>query len=349
MGSARTSQRTTRKWSSDQPGALVVSLDFELRWGLHDLVPPDGGTYRANLLGVRDAVPKLLDLFEEYGIAATWATVGMLMAESREERERFRPTTMPTYVAPKLDSYRVITGESEADDPLHFAGSLVEQIRTRPRQEIGSHTFAHYYPLEPGHDPESFRADLESAVAIGRSKGIELRSLVFPRNQFNPDYAAIIAEAGFTVCRSNADGWLYREAAGARYFRTDIRAGRLLDNYLPITGDQVIAWDEIPFAGALCCLPASHFLRQYSPQLRHLDLLRFRRIAHGIREAAQSGGVYHLWWHPHNMGVQTDEFIDFLRRLLDVFADCRERYGMQSLSMAEAAEVASGQHLKRAA
>ena len=46
-------------------------LDVELRWGVHDLVPPDGGEYRANLLGVRAAVPQLLDLFEEYGIAAT--------------------------------------------------------------------------------------------------------------------------------------------------------------------------------------------------------------------------------------------------------------------------------------
>ena len=28
-----------------------------------------------------------------------------------------------------------------------------------------------------------------------------------------------------------------------------------------------------------------------------------------------------------------------LRRLLDVFAECRKRYGMESLSMAEAAEI----------
>jgi len=205
-----------RKRESNRPGALVVSLDFELRWGVHDLVPPDGGDYRANLLGVRAAVPALLDLFEACGIAATWATVGMLMADSREERERFRPAVTPAYADPRLDSYRIATGESEADDPLHFAGSLVGQIRAGPRQEIASHTFAHYYPLEPGHDLASFRADLESAVAIARAKRIELRSLIFPRNQFNSDYAGVIAEAGFTVCRSNAAGWLHRKGAGAR-------------------------------------------------------------------------------------------------------------------------------------
>lgn len=331
------------------PGALVVSLDFELRWGVYDIYPPDGGPYRANLLGVRTALPKMLDLFEEYEIAATWATVGMLMAESRDERHRFEPELKPRYRNDALDAYRVEVGESEVDDPLHYGASLVEQIRARPKQEIGSHTFGHYYPLEAGSDPESFRQDLESAAAIASAKGLTLRSLVIPRNQFKSEYAQIISDAGFTNCRSNAAGWVYREAAGARYFRTDIRAGRLIDNYLPLTGDQVIDWDSIPFAGPLCCLPASFFLRAYSPRLRHLDPLRFQRIARGIKQAARTGGVYHLWWHPHNAGLYTDEYLAFLRSLLDVFADCRRRYGMVSLTMADAAESASQMRFGRSA
>jgi hypothetical protein len=87
------------KRESKRPGALAISLDFERRWGVHDLVSSDGGGYRANLLGVRDAVQKLLDLFEMYEIAATWATVGMLTAESRDERQRFRPPVTPQRAA----------------------------------------------------------------------------------------------------------------------------------------------------------------------------------------------------------------------------------------------------------
>jgi hypothetical protein len=49
------------------------------------------------------------------------------------------------------------------------------------------------------------------------------------------------------------------------------------------------------------------------------------------------------------MGVHTDEYLAFLRRALDVYAECRDRYGMESLSMAEAAVVVSGRHLHRAA
>jgi peptidoglycan/xylan/chitin deacetylase (PgdA/CDA1 family) len=330
-----------RQRDQGRPGALVISLDFELRWGVHDLYPPDGGAYRENLLGVRTAVPRMLDLFEEYGISATWATVGMLMTESHAEWERFRPAATPRYDDPSLDTYTVQVGDDEATDPMHFAMSLVEQIRARKGQEIGSHTYAHYCALEPGSDSESYRQDLSVAVAVAKARGIELKSLVPPRHQFSPAYAQIVTDAGFTCCRSNAAGWLYKEASGARYFRSDIRAGRLIDHFVPITGDQVFRWDEIPFVGPLCCLPASFFLRAYSPQLRHLDALRFQRIARGIRNAGRTGGVFHLWWHPHNAGAHTDEYLAFLRRLLEVYADCHEKYGMVSMSMADAAATAA--------
>lgn len=338
-----------RQRDQGRPGALVISLDFELRWGVHDLYPHDGGAYGANLRGVRTAVPRMLDLFEAYGISATWATVGMLMTESREEWEQFRPAATPRYVDPALDVYRVQVGEDEASDPMHFAMDLINQIRVRPGQEIGSHTYGHYCALEPGSDPESYRQDLAAAVAVARARGIELKSLVPPRHQFNLAYAQIVADAGFTNCRSNASGRLYKESHGARYFRSDIRAGRLIDHFVPITGDQVIQWDAIPFVDSLCCLPASFFLRAYSPQLRHLDALRFQRIALGIRHAAREGGVFHLWWHPHNAGAHTNEYLAFLRRLLEVYADCRQRYGMVSMTMADAAETASQIHLQRAA
>ena len=75
-------------------GALVISLDFELHWGVRDKCAPDG-SYRENLLGARKAVPAMLDLFEEFDIAATWATVGFLFAESRQEREAFSPNARP--------------------------------------------------------------------------------------------------------------------------------------------------------------------------------------------------------------------------------------------------------------
>ena len=57
---------------------LIVSLDYELFWGLQDAWTLE--EYEQNLLGVREVVPKMLKLFEKHGIHATWAAVGFLFA-----------------------------------------------------------------------------------------------------------------------------------------------------------------------------------------------------------------------------------------------------------------------------
>src|SRR5262249_12014114 len=172
-----------------------------------------------------------------------------------------------------------------------------------------------------------------------------LRSLVFPRNQFNPAYAEDLIEAGFTSCRINPCGLMHRMSARSQTQRLHARAGRILDTYVGLSGDRVVPWSKIPFIGSLCCLPASQFLRPYAPRLRALEPLRLRRITSGLRTAAKTGGVFHLWWHPHNFGIHTEENLAFLSRVLEEYCRCRDRFGMQSLTMAEAADIASSQRL----
>lgn len=320
-----------------EAGALVISLDLELRWGVRDLVPP-GGAYEASLLGARAAVPALLAEFQAYGIAATWAAVGFLLAATLEERERHSPLIRPTYTDPRLDPYAERTGPDEAADPLHYGRSLADAIQAVPRQELGTHTFSHYYCLEPGQDAAMFRADLEAAVAIGRERGSRPRSIVFPRNQHNPAYDGILRELGITVYRGNQRGWMH----GARqHSETALlsRAARLADAYFGVTGSATFPWSAIPQDGGLLNVPATLFLRPASRRLRHLESLRRRRITAAIRHAARTGRVVHLWWHPHNFGADLELNMGFLRSLLDVFARCREEEGMRSLGMADAAGV----------
>ena len=71
-------------------GALVISLDFEQHWGMRDGAPArrNGHAPRADPGPV---VAGMLDLFEEFDVAATWATVGFLFARSKRELEHFAP------------------------------------------------------------------------------------------------------------------------------------------------------------------------------------------------------------------------------------------------------------------
>jgi peptidoglycan/xylan/chitin deacetylase (PgdA/CDA1 family) len=320
-------------------GALVVSLDFELHWGVRDKCAPTG-PYTQNLLGARIAVPRILNLFEEFDVAATWATVGFLFAESRREREEFSPSVRPRYVDERLNAYAEPIGENEGQDPLHFAGSLIAQIAQRPRQEIATHTFSHYYCQEPGETRDAFAADLSSAVAIGKHHGFEARSIVFPRNQFRPGYEDVLKQAGIISYRGNEPNWMYRPRSRNEESLA-IRAPRLLDGYVSLSGPKFIRWDEVLQPSGLCDVRSSMFLRPYSPSRRNFETIRLHRVASGIRAAAENRGIFHLWWHPHNFGTNMQDNLDFLRKVLEVFSACRQAHGMQSLSMAGVADLVS--------
>ena len=316
-------------------GALVISLDFELHWGVRDKSAPDG-PYRENLLGARKAIPRILDLFEEFDVAATWATVGFLFAESRREREEFSPAVRPQYTDKRLDPYVEPTGENENDDPLHYAPGLIAQIAKHPKQEIATHTFSHYYCQEPGESCEAFAADLSGAVAIAQHHGIDVRSIVFPRNQFRSGYERLLKEGGIVCYRGNEPHWMYQPRPRSEETLA-VRAPRLLDHYVSLFGSRVVRWEEVLQPSGLCDVRSSMFLRPYSTQRKSFESIRLRRIGGGIRAAAEQRGIFHLWWHPHNFGANTKENLDFLRSVLEVFATYRQTHGMRSLSMIEVA------------
>jgi hypothetical protein len=86
-----------------QSSHLVISLDFELMRGVrHHLSVAE---YGANVRGVRQAIPRLLDLFERSGIRATWATVGFLFCETRDELIANLPILRPDYRQKHLSNY----------------------------------------------------------------------------------------------------------------------------------------------------------------------------------------------------------------------------------------------------
>jgi hypothetical protein len=316
-------------------GALVISLDFELHWGVRDH-KTISGSYRANLLGARRAVPALLALFRRFDIAATWATVGFLFAESKAELESYYPPVRPNYHNPRLDPYQEQVGQSETDDPFHYAPSLIRLIQQTPRQELATHTFSHYYCIEPGQDCAAFQADLQSAIAIARAKGVQVTSIIFPRNQHNPHYSEILLNHGICCYRGNERGWMHQAALDYKTSRLK-RLLRLADAYLNLFGQPVSGWSQIVQSAPFYNVPGSFFLRPYLPRLRWLEPLREQRLKACLRRAAETNQIVHLWWHPHNFGVYLEENLAVLRRLLIYFQQLRDRLSMASLTMAETA------------
>lgn len=313
-------------------GSLVISLDFELHWGICDKQPL--ADCKARLMGARAAVPKMLDLFARHEVAATWATVGFLFFDDKDELMEALPEERPHYTNPALSPYKHLDniGPSEAAAPCHFALSLVKRIAETPRQEVASHTFSHYYCLEKGQTPSAFAADLAAARSAAARLGITLESLVFPRNQANDAYLSICREQGFKTVRGNPRSWLYAAAdqEGDNKVR---RAARLADSYLPITRERTVLRKPID---GLFDVPATMFLRPVAVPLKPFEPLRLSRLKGMMTTAARTGSIFHLWWHPHNFGRDTETNLQFLDHLLNHHNTLRDRFGMRSMTMAEA-------------
>jgi|SRR5271166_89420 len=314
------------------PGGFVISLDFELHWGVRDHRTVD--EYRANLLGVRQAVPAILGLFERYGIHATWATVGFLFFKTLDDLKTALPEELPMYREASLDPYAALSevGKNEDEDPFHFAPNLIRKILACEGQEVGTHTLSHFYALAPGPTLESFRADLRSAKSVASQHGIVLKSIVFPRNQISPNHLRICGEEGLIAYRSTeADPWIERGNGMPG------RAMRLADSYLGLSGDGC-ATPCLEEEYSMVRVSGSRFLRPWNAVLRGFEEMRLRRICASMNAAAKSNKTFHLWWHPHNFGVNLEENMAVLTRIAKHYANINRETGWSSLTMAEVAE-----------
>ena len=287
------------------------------------------------LAASRRTVVDLVTRFEQRGIRATWATVGMLFASTKAELEGHLPSSRPAYRRAELDPYAESVGVDELADPEHLAGSLVRLLASTEGQEVGSHTFSHYYCLEEGQAESDLRADLAAAQSIAGSHGLTLTSLVLPRNQWNPRYASAVIDSGFTCFRGPQPSRGHRARADDEQRPID-RVTRLVDTYAGVTPPPTFAWDGLRRPDGLHDIPASAFLRPYAPGRRHLEPLRTRRLASGLRDAARRGRVFHLWWHPHNFTRYPSESFACLDRVLDGYDDLARTEGMRSMSMRDA-------------
>lgn len=318
-------------------GSLVISLDFELHWGVRDHRHLDA-TERKRLLAARNVVPEILKAFRDHAVCATWATVGLLFARSREEALACRPERMPRYEQAALDPYAEQLGKDENEDPFHFGPSLIRLIAEETGQEIGSHSYSHYYSLEAGQGEEEFKGDIASAKRIAETSGYRLRSYVFPRNQVCARYLPILRQAGFRTYRGTEPVASKAPVTFQEQRKPWSRALRLADAYCNLNGPQTVAF---PQGEQPSPVDASRYLRPFSPTLRWLENARLRRIASAMKAAAEQGRIFHLWWHPEDFASHPERNVDFLRRVLTVFDQYRRDFGMKSLSMGDVSDVYS--------
>lgn len=318
-----------------EKGIFTISLDFELIWGTLDLFGTEGfdedcKTERS------EVIDRLLALFNEYEISATWCTVGHLFLENcRADGQQKHPEIVPPrHEWQRGDWFAHDPCGDEASSPLFYGKSLVEKIINSPvKQEIGSHGFSHVIFGDAGCSPETARSEIAECVRVAKDFDLNLSSFAFPRDQIG--HLDVLKEYGFECYRGQIPKW-YEAGENRNLVKrlahfTDVLLATTPPTVLPAyTPDGL--WN-IP--GSMIFFPM-HGVRRYIPMS-----LRVKRAVKGLNEAVSKKRIFHLWFHPTNMASEIEQMFDGLRRIIQKADELRRKGDLEILTMAEIVETVS--------
>jgi peptidoglycan/xylan/chitin deacetylase (PgdA/CDA1 family) len=274
----------------------------------------------------REQIARLLDVFDEHEVPATWAFVGHLFLEGcHRDAGRAHPELVrPDYEWFDGDWLAADPCTSAERAPTWYAPDLVEAVTARGvGHEIGSHSFTHLIAGDPGCSEDAFRSDLRRCREESDRHGLPLRSFVFPRNQYGHEH--VLGEEGFTSFRGR------RVDADAGASATARRLRRLTETIVPTR------WSAVTPVAAhgIWNLPATYL--HYVGDVRRypLKLIQAKRR---LRQAVAHHGLFHLWIHPHNLQRETERWFDGLRQLLVRASDLRAGGELDTVTMGQLAE-----------
>lgn len=321
-------------------GTVVISLDAELGWGFHDheSLPAE------RVAEARGAWRFLVDLLEEHEIPATWAVVGHLFLAECDGVHTDHPAGAEWFARDPGGRYDPDNEAGPVDDAgttddldsrsNWFGRDLIDAIRDGDvDHEIGSHTFSHVEFGKPDTSREVAATELERSVAVAAERGIELDSLVFPRNSVG--HRDLLRDHGFSSYRGNApDRWY--DGGSLR------RPGKLATYALGAAAPPIVepTVDEY----GLVNVPASLYLYAFDGAARDaIEAVTGDPVARQVRLGLErlrdrDRGVFHLWLHPNNVRSGRDR--ERLRRIAALIAAYRDEYGIEVDTMTGvAAEV----------
>jgi peptidoglycan/xylan/chitin deacetylase (PgdA/CDA1 family) len=298
-------------------GSFVFSLDVELAWGVRDSgIAPHERTLREERQAMRWLLAEL-DVFE---LPATWALVGRLLLDggAPESWEQEANThTFPRGGAPRRG------------DALWYAADYVDLIRSaRAAHEVGTHTFSHLVATDISCTEEIFRAELVRARDAHARLGLDMKSLVFPRNQVR--HLDVLRELEVVAYRGT-ETHLY-DLVGGRSARALHFADRMLGLVPP-------TYEPVPDRG-LVNVPASMFLYPRRGSRSFLPAsARRRQAVNAVRDAAKRGRVAHVWLHPYNL-VADESLRDTCHAVFAEAARARDQGLVDAVTMRAVAERA---------
>ncbi|MBI4534718.1 MAG: polysaccharide deacetylase family protein [Ignavibacteriae bacterium] len=194
-------------------GVVSFSIDFELAWAWQ-YARNQSKDCEKIALHEREQVPRLLAKFDEYGIGATWATVGHLFLEKCErgwdglahsDMRRLQHFENEYWKFSSGDWFQHDPCSSVDRDPAWYAPDLIEQIlASKAGHEIGCHSFSHSaFGVPCSSDVAA--SEIDACLEAMKPFGLRPTTWVFPGNiEGNFD---TLATRGFKGVRAFPHSW----------------------------------------------------------------------------------------------------------------------------------------------
>lgn len=235
---------------------------------------------------VSEGLNSLIQLFNKYEIKTTWATVG-----------------------------RLFDGDTKEDDTQRQNNWIKKNLLDSPLVEIGSHTYSHIFCEEVSK--ETFEDDIIEVSKVSKDLSIEFKSIVFPRNQFREDNLRTLKRYEYTHFRNVLDKWYLKTN---KYSNESVlkRFVLRLFELFPLKRDVIIK-----DSNGITSISDSRFFRFFSSSFleRVISFFYYRILKYEMKKTFDRGGLYHVWFHPHNFiksqlaFSQLDSFLQYYNQL----------------------------------
>ncbi|MCG8649128.1 MAG: hypothetical protein MI861_04810, partial [Pirellulales bacterium] len=150
---------------------------------------------------------------------------------------------------------------------------------------IASHGFSHMLVSE-GCSAASFGSELRASKVVASERGIDLRSFVYPKNQVG--HVELLRQHGFVAYRGPRGHAPVAQRAGG-----GVR--RQADRVLLGAGSAVYPVNE----HGLWNFPATALFPTDGQRGR--VMLQDWQLRRRMDQAVEHRGLFHLWFHPHNL------------------------------------------------
>jgi hypothetical protein len=246
------------------------------------------------------------------------------------------------YKNSQLNVYNYVNSYKDKPFPenLHFGLNLVKKIVSTKNQEIASHSFSHFYSNEEGQNDKDFDKDLKLFNAILKSKlNIETNTYIHPRFQYNKDYDEVLLDNGYKAYRGLRDDKL-KDSKLSEMIK---RKMKYFDRYINLLGHRSYDINNI-HEEKLLNVKESYYLRPYNKKKKLLEFFKLRRVKNEMTYAAKNEKIFHLWWHPHDFGLNIDENISILEKILKHYKYLQYKYDYRSRNMIELLSEINTEH-----